>query len=128
MSDVKQADTATTWQSALQERLTNLSLLTVVIIIIVAACGIVGIGYLLYERDSNRKYDIARPGQHEENEVLTVEDDEADTTSPVTPSAAKQKLENLTKEINGLSSISSFSPEDLNDQNIQLTPPDQPSL
>lgn len=114
--------------SRLRQKAAGMSLSAMLIVVISAACCIVLIGYLLYENDSNRKYDIARPGQHDDNQVLTVEDEEADTTGPVTPSVAKQKIENFDKEVNGLGGINSFDPNDLSDQNIQLTPPEQPSL
>lgn len=97
-------------------------------IVIFAAVCTVGVAYLLYEKNSNRKYDIARPGQNDENKVLNVEDDEADTTSPVTAEVAKDKIERYQRELEALNSLGSFNPEALNDQNIQLAPPDQPSL
>lgn len=128
MNDEDAAQVSTSWHYRYTRRLSHLSLHTMVFIVICAAAVIVIAGYLMYESDSNRKYDIARPGQQDENRVLTVEDDEADTTSVVTPSIAKQKIENLTKEITGLNAINAFSPDDLSDQNIQLAPPDQPSL
>lgn len=106
----------------------KLSLPSMLVIVLIAASGIVVAGYAMYERDINRKYDIARPGQRDDNQVLTVEEEEADTTSVVTPSAAKQKIEYLNREINGLNNTGSFNPDDLSDQNIQLAPPDQPSL
>lgn len=112
----------------ISERLSHTSLRSMLILVIAAAMCIVGVAYLLYERNSNRKYDIARPGQHDENKVLSVEDDEADTTSSVTAEVAKDKLERFQKELEALNSLGGFNPEALSDQNIQLAPPDQPSL
>lgn len=112
----------------LMRRLSKMNLPTMLGLVIFVACLIVAAGYLFYERDSNRKYDIARPGQNEDNQVLNVEDEGADTTSLVTPSAAKQKLRNFEKELEALNGLSSFEPDDLSDQSLQLVPPDQPSL
>jgi hypothetical protein len=94
--------------------------------IFMASC-IVAVAYYMYLQNPNKKYDLARPGE-KDNQSLRVEDDEADTTSPATAAAAKQKVEYLNKEINALSGISKFESEDLTDQNIQLVPADQPSL
>lgn len=105
----------------------RLNLFGALALAVAMAMLIVAIAYLLYLRNPNKKYDLARPGQ-KDNLSLHVEDDEADTTSPATAAAAKQKIEYLTKEINALSGISRFDPEDLSDQNIQLVPADQPSL
>ena len=109
-------------------RATHLSLSAALSLVILTACLLVAAGYTLYERDTNRKYDIARPGQRDENKVLNVEDQEADTTSPVTPTVVKRKLENFDKETKALSTLNDFSQEDLADQTIQLVQPDQPSL
>lgn len=92
-----------------------------------AACVLVAIGYLAYWNDPNRKYDLARPGE-KDNLLLKVEDEEADTTSPVTAEAAKQKIDYLKKEIKALQGVSSFEVDELSDQNIQLVPGEQPSL
>lgn len=107
--------------------LRSMSLATALVIAICTALCIVAVAYYLYLSNPNRKYDLARPGQ-QDNASLRVEDDEADTTSPATGSATQQKIEYLTKEINALSGVSKFEPDDLSDQNIQLTPADQPSL
>ncbi len=108
-------------------KMQNLSLFGALTVAIFVACCIVAVGYYMYLQDPNKKYDLARPGE-KDNQSLRVEDDEADTTSPATAAAAKQKIEYLNKEINALSGISKFEPEDLSDQNIQLVPADQPSL
>lgn len=105
----------------------RLKLSEMLVVTIIASFLIVGLGYTLYERNPNRKYDIARPGQHDDNKVLNVEDENADTTNSVTAESAKQKLDYLRKELKGLNNIGGFSTDDLSDQNIQLTPPDQPS-
>lgn len=107
--------------------LANLNLFSALLIAIAAALCIVAVAYYMYLENPNKKYDIARPGE-KDNQSLRVEDDEADTTSPATAAATKQKIEYLTKELNALNGISKFEPEDLTDQNIQLTPADQPSL
>mgnify|MGYP000996594920 CR=1 FL=1 len=96
------------------------------IAIFVAFC-IVAVAYTMYWNDSNRKYDIARGGE-KANQALAVEDEEADTTSPVTPAAAQNKIEYLTKELNALNSLNKFNADDLSDQSIQLVPSDEPSL
>lgn len=107
--------------------LQNINLTVALTIAVSTALVIVAVAYYLYLSNPNRKYDLARPGQ-KDNLSLHVEDDEADTTSPATAAATKQKIEYLTKEINALGSVSKFDPDDLNDQNIQLTPAEQPSL
>lgn len=104
----------------------RLSLMGALTLAIGAACLIVGLAYSLYWNDPNRKYDLARPGA-QDNLSLRIEDDEADTTSPVTAASTKQKIEYLNKELNALNGISRFGPEDLSDQNIQLAPAEQPS-
>ncbi len=108
-------------------KLNRLSLPGALVCVIIMAGCIVAVGYFLYLQNPNKKYDLARPGQ-KDNLSLHVEDDEADTTGPVTAAATKQKIEYLNKELSALNSISRFEPEDLNDQNIQLVPADQPSL
>ena len=123
-----QSSTDTTKPSIFAKlKLNTLSLPGALACVIIMAGCIVAVGYLLYLQNPNRKYDLARPGQ-KDNLSLHVEDDEADTTGPVTAAATKQKIEYLNKELSALNSISRFEPEDLNDQNIQLVPADQPSL
>lgn len=107
--------------------LQRVSLFGALAIAIGAACGIVAIAYMLYWNDPNRKYDLARPGE-QDNQSLKIEDDEADTTSPVTEKAVDNKIEYLEKEIKALNEVSTFHPEDLSDQRIQIAPSDQPSL
>jgi hypothetical protein len=96
-------------------------------VIIAAALVIVTAGYMMYLSDSNQKYDIARPGNAEENEALNVIDPDSDITTPVDAPAAKRKIDFLSKELNALSGINKFNPEDLSDQNLQLLP-GEPSL
>lgn len=105
----------------------RINLAGAIAIAIVAACCIVAVAYTMYWNDSNRKYDIARGGE-KENKALTIEDQEADTTSPVTPSAVKKKLDYLTKELNALNSLNKFNAEDLSDQSIQLLPSEESRL
>lgn len=107
---------------------TRISLTGALFIAITAAGLIVAAGYLMYWNNPNRKYDLARPGNQEDNKALSVEDDEADTTSPVDEKAAKQKLDYLKKEIKALEGLGQFNPDDLSDENIQLSPAEQPSL
>jgi|GEM_PF-6693269 len=97
-------------------------------IAIAAACVIVAIAYALYYNSPNRKYDIVRGGEESKNQALNVEDEEADTTSPVDGPTAKRKIDYLEKEVNGLKGFSTFDADDLSDQNIRLAPADQPSL
>ncbi len=96
-------------------------------IAITMAGVIVAVAYSIYWNNPNRKYDIARGGDTD-NQALSVEDEEADTTSPADAPATKQKIDYLNKEINALGSLNKFSPDDLSDQNIQLAPSDQPSM
>ncbi len=105
----------------------QLNLTAAIAIAIFVACCIVAVAYAMYWNDSNRKYDIARGGE-KANQALAVEDEEADTTSPVTPAAAQNKIEYLTKELTALNSLNRFNADDLSDQSIQLVPSDQPSL
>lgn len=107
--------------------LPKLNLTGALFIAIGVACCIVLVAYLMYWNNSNRKYDIARGGE-KANQVLSVEDEEADTTSAVTATATKQKIDYLEKELKALNGLGKFSPEDLSDQNIQLMPAEQPSL
>ena len=109
-------------------RFRSINLVGALSIVIALACVIVGIAYALYYNDTNRKYDIVRGGEKNDNQALNVEDEEANTTSPVDAPAAKRKIEYLEREINGINSISKFEAEDLSDQSIQLAPADQPSL
>lgn len=106
----------------------HFGLVTALCIAIIVACIIVMIGYLLYLKNPNHKYDIERGGSNEQNQALSVEDDEADTTSPVDAQAAKRKIEYLEKEVNALSTMNRFDASDLSDQTLQLVPADQPSL
>jgi hypothetical protein len=106
---------------------TTINLFGALAIAITTALCIVAVAYYMYLENPNKKYDIARPGE-KDNQSLRVEDDEADTTSPATAAATEQKIEYLTKELKALSTISKFEPEDLTDQNIQLVPTDQPSF
>ncbi len=97
-------------------------------IAITAACFIVGIAYFLYWKSPNRKYDIERGGSASRNQALTIEDDAADTTSPVDAPSTKRKLQYLEEELKALGSLNKFNPEDLTDQALQLAPPEQPSF
>lgn len=106
----------------------SINLAGALMIAISAALVIVAIAYYLYWINPNRKYDIARAGSRDNNQILTIEDDEADTTSAVDPPAVKRKSEYLSKEINALGTMSNFDANDVNDQNLQLTQPEQPSL
>lgn len=105
----------------------QLKLVPAIMIAITLAAVIVTIAYLMYWNDPNRKYDLARGGDAV-NQALSVEDSEADTTSAVSAQATKQKIEYLDKELRALTSINAFHPDDLNGQNIQLLPAEQPSL
>ena len=106
----------------------KLSLLQALTIALVAASLIVIAASLLYWNHPNRKYDLARPGEKEDNNALEVNDEQADTTSPVDETAAKQKLEYLSKELKALEGLGQFNTEDLSNENIQLAPTQQPSL
>lgn len=107
-------------------KLERLSLLGALFLAVGAACVIVAVAYVMYLNNPNRKYDLARPGQKDDQSLRV--DDEADTTSPVGPASAQQKIEYLEKEVKALNSVSKFEAEDLSDSNIQLTPSEQPSL
>lgn len=106
----------------------QLTLLSALAIAICAACLIVGVAYWLYWRSPNRKYDIERGGSAHRNQALSIEDDEADTTSPVDAPAAKRKLDYLDQELKALDGLSKFEASALSDQTLQLTPAEQPSL
>lgn len=114
--------------SQFKKKLNNFSvtLPIAMLIVIFAASLIVGLGYIMYLNSDNQKYDLARPGQKQDNKALGIED-EADTTSPVDEASAKRKKEYLKKEIDALKGITNFEPTDLSDQNIQLAPAEQPS-
>lgn len=105
----------------------KLTLPVALIIVLLLASLIVGLGYWLYLNSDNQKYDLERPGQKQNNQALNIEDQEADTTSPVDASVAKRKIEYLQKEIGALKSMTDFPANDLSDQDIQLTPSEQPS-
>ena len=106
----------------------RLNLVGALAVAIGTACLIVSVAYWMYWTNSNRKYDIDRGGGQAKNQALSVEDDEADTTSPVDAPTAKRKIEYLVKEVTALGGLSKFDPNDLSDQSIQLTPAEQPSL
>ncbi|MFO0971101.1 MAG: hypothetical protein U0520_01985 [Candidatus Saccharimonadales bacterium] len=106
----------------------QLNLVSALAIAIAAAGVIVGVAYTLYWNSPNRKYDIERGGSAHRNQALSVEDDDADTTSPVDAPAAKRKIQYLEEELRALNGLSKFSADDLNNQAIQLAPPEQPSL
>lgn len=106
----------------------RLSLLQALIVALIGALLIVVLAFLMYWNHPNRKYDLARPGAKEDNNALDVSDEQADTTSPVDETAAKQKLEYLNDELKALEGLGQFNPEDLSDENIQLAPTQQPSL
>ena len=104
------------------------SLAGLLVIVIVTACAVVAIGYILYWNNPNRKYDLARGGESSENQVLNIEQTVDDRTSPVDAPDIKQKIEYLQKEITALKSIGDFNPNDVSNQNLQLVTPYQPSL
>jgi len=103
------------------------NLFTGLTLVIVVALLIVGLGYSLYWNDENRKYDIARAGD-QENEALGVVDPAADTTGPVDKNAIKQKIKFLDKEIKALESLNEFNPTDLSNESIQLVQSERPEL
>lgn len=107
---------------------TNISLITMLIAIIIVALILVGLSYLLYYINPQRKFDLARPGEPNTNAVVDIEDIQSDSTSPVTVIDAKNKLESFSKGLKALSGYNSFNPADIHDQNIGLQPPDQPAL
>lgn len=107
--------------------LPGLNLAGALALVIIMAGVIVAVGYILYWNNPDHKYDIARPGDKDENRTLSVEDDTTDKTSPVDAAAAKQKIDYLSKEAKALSGFSQFSADDLSDQSLQITPSDKPS-
>lgn len=125
MNNTEEAPTKKTFGKL---RMPSISLVGALAIAIVVALVIVAGAYYLYWVNPNRKYDIARAGSRDNNQILTIEDDEADTTSAVDPPAVKRKSEYLSKEINALSTMSDFNADDVSDQNLQLAQPEQPSL
>lgn len=109
-------------------RLPRVGLYTALGLAISVALAIVAVAYFLYWRSPNRKYDIERGDSSHTNQALSVDDEDADTTNPVDAPAAKRKSDYLQKEIGALNGLNKFDPEDLNDQNLQLSPVQQPSL
>jgi hypothetical protein len=105
----------------------QITLPVAVCIVLIMASVIVATGYALYLRSDNQKYDLARPGQKQDNKALDIEDTDADTTSPVDAPVTKRKIEYLDKEIGALKSMTDFNQADLSDQDIQLSPAEQPS-
>ncbi len=107
----------------------KLSFVASMCLLIFVAGILVVVAYYVYWQDTDRKYDIARPGNAASEQDLKVEDAViSDATARVDAPATKQKIEFMTKEINALDAINKFDPSDLSDQNIHLVPSDQPSL
>ena len=98
------------------------------VILVFLALVIVSAGFSLYWNDSNRKYDIARGNEDSKNQALSVEDGTTDRTSPVDEAAIKQKLDFLEKENKALSGMGNFEPGDVNNENLQIVTPEQPSF
>lgn len=104
-------------------------LTTALTVIVLTAALITLVAYGLYWNNSNRKYDISRPGSGEKSRVLDINDpDEADLNSAVDDNSVKNKQDFLKKELEALDSIGGFSSEALSDQNIRLISPEQPGL
>ena len=106
----------------------RVNLATAIAFFIFIACVLVAVSTMMYLRDPNRKYDIARSGESINNLALEIEDSPEDASSPVTASILQQKIDYLQKEINALSGMGDFDEDDLNDQNLHLNPLEQPAL
>lgn len=106
----------------------HLRLPTALMILLIASLILVGFGFLAYWQSDQRKYDIRRPGQQQNQTYYDVEDDDAGESTPVGPQDVTKKLDFLSKEMTAINSLSDFSDQDLSDQVIQLAPIEQPSL
>ena len=106
----------------------HVNLVSAMILLILIACALVTVSTMMYLRDPNRKYDIARSGESIDNQALDIQDNSDDASSPVTASVLQQKTDYLQKEINALSGMGDFDEDDLNDQNLHLNPLEQPAL
>lgn len=106
-------------QSLLQRIVGRISLEVALSIIITVACLIVAVGYLTYLQNPNRKYDLARPGE-KDTQNLRVPDDYEDS-GPVDAESVEKKIDYLKEEIRALEGVNAFNPEDLSDTNIGFT-------
>lgn len=106
----------------------NFSLFTALIISVIASLSIVAVGYFIYSKDVNRKYDIARPGHPSTSPALGVEDQTgSNEKDPIDQKAINRKLDFLKKESKILDGLGNFEPEVLSDQNIGLVEPTNPA-
>ena len=102
----------------------KLSLVGLLIVAVMASLALVAISYALYLRSPEHKFDLARPGNPNNNAVVGIEPDDDNTDVLVDVQAAKQKLESLDKELKALSGFGSYSSQDVSDQALGLQPND----
>ncbi len=127
MSDIVANEPSVERESIHKHQL-KLSLVGLLVTAVLASLVLVAIAYLMYLRNPDRKFDLARPGSPNNNAVVSIESDDSDVDSPVDAQSAKQKLDTLDREIKALSGFGTFSAQDVSDQSLNLQPSDQPSL
>lgn len=129
MNDQKPADEALTgFSQNFRTRLTKISLTQALGILIFISILLVGVGYAQYWNSQDRKYDIARPGNQQENKALDVTDQDENLTTPVDSQAIDKKLRFLQNEKIILDSMNKLESDNLSDKNLGLTGVSSPSL
>ncbi len=97
-----------------------LKIKTVLALIISTACLIVAFSFMLYTKNPNYKYDIARPGE-ETQSAEVAGGASADTKTTVSATTMKQYIDFLEQQTVTIDTIHDFSSQDLSDENILLT-------
>lgn len=97
-------------------------------ILVCLAMLMVCVGYLVYWNSPDRKYDIARPGNNEQNKATSVEDSFENDTSPVDRAAIEKKRKFLQDEQKALKAMNNFRTPSLSDQSLHLAPSEDPSF
>lgn len=107
--------------STKKDLIPQFGLITGLLIVIVVACVMVLISYLLYINNPQYKYDLARPDVKNSNPALEAKQNElSDTTSLVDAPSIKRKIDFLNKELISIESINSFGEKEVTDQALQL--------
>ena len=103
----------------------QLGLFGALIIIVSISLIMVTAAYFMYLKSSQKKYDLARPGNSLHNKVLSAEDNSSDKTTPVDAQITKAKIKAINTQLKVMAGFDSFGQDEINDQSLSLQPIDR---